>query len=728
MNDQPVQPVFDLGRLWRFTRKELREVLRDRRTMLTLVLMPLLLYPLLAVGLRQLFVANTLQTGPVEYKIGFVSLEDEGLFEHGVLPAAQEAQNRSETQNLDSLAKSEPKLFARLGSTEEVDQDLRNGEVHVVLRFRPVPPPPNRPTKAGLSPPPWYAWEVTMLEGSSVGAEVFRYLRGRFALANVELLEDNYVPAVPERRGPPLVWSGTAVSPLPVAQKTGVLTTLIPLILVLMTITGAVYPAIDLTAGERERGTLEVLMAAPVPRMVLLLAKFAAVLTVALLTALVNLTMMTLTTLATGLGPMLFGPQGVTLLLVVQVLALLILFALFFSAVLLALTSFARSFKEAQAYLVPLMLLSLAPGVATLLPDLSLRGPLSVTPLMNVVLLARDVFADKVEPDLAFVVVASTLLYAALALAVAARIFGAEAVLYADQGGWGDLLRRPTEARASASLSTALLCLAILFPAQFLLSGAIAQLNQPELTRALLLAFVGVVLFVGFPLAAALLERVRLVSGFRLTPPPVLGLMGGLLLGLSLWPFAALLVLLLQRYGQLPQESGLSEQVHKLIEGWQESGAGVTLIVMAVVPAVAEEWLFRGYLFGALRAVSRPRTAILVSALLFGVFHVVIGGLLSWERLLTSTLLGLLLGWVRWKTDSLWPGMVLHACHNGLLVAAALARDGGPLGAQNPNWETLLPWLAGGAVGATIGALLVAFCRRPVADLAVQVGSDPEGG
>ena len=61
--------------------------------------------------------------------------------------------------------------------------------------------------------------------------------------------------------------------------------TLVPLILILMTITGAVYPAIDLTAGERERGTLEVLVAAPIPRMSLLLAKYVAVLTVALLTA-----------------------------------------------------------------------------------------------------------------------------------------------------------------------------------------------------------------------------------------------------------------------------------------------------------------------------------------------------------------------------------------------------------------------------------------------------------
>src|SRR5205085_9319852 len=112
------------------------------------------------------------------------------------------------------------------------------------------------------------------------------------------------------------------------------LAALIPLILVLMTVTGAVYPAIDLTAGERERGTLETLIAAPVPRLGLLLAKYVAVLTVAILTALVNLTAITITAHSTGLAASLFG-GGMTLGVVLKVLVLLVLFAAFFSAILL---------------------------------------------------------------------------------------------------------------------------------------------------------------------------------------------------------------------------------------------------------------------------------------------------------------------------------------------------------------------------------------------------------
>src|SRR6185436_11900738 len=122
----------------------------------------------------------------------------------------------------------------------------------------------------------------------------------------------------------------------PIADEEGQsfwLGTLVPLILILMTMTGSVYPAIDLTAGERERGTLESLMAAPVPRLALLIAKYIAVVTVSMLTAIVNLTAMTVTIASSGLAAELFGNQGLTPGAIAIVFGLLALFAAFFSAV-----------------------------------------------------------------------------------------------------------------------------------------------------------------------------------------------------------------------------------------------------------------------------------------------------------------------------------------------------------------------------------------------------------
>src|SRR5258708_12008508 len=102
------------------------------------------------------------------------------------------------------------------------------------------------------------------------------------------------------------------------------------------------------------------------------------------------------------------------------------------------------------------MLVSLAPGVLAVMPGVELSGILLVTPLANIVLLGRDLFAFKASGAATIVVVVSTLLYSAAAIAVAARIFGAESVLYSSQSGWADLSPRPRQPPTSPTISPAL--------------------------------------------------------------------------------------------------------------------------------------------------------------------------------------------------------------------------------------------------------------------------------
>ncbi|MEZ6070862.1 MAG: ABC transporter permease subunit [Pirellulales bacterium] len=129
----------------------------------------------------------------------------------------------------------------------------------------------------------------------------------------------------------PVPWIAQRVpADVEVQPQTAALPTLLPLVLILMTMAGAAYPAIDLTAGERERGTLEVLVASPVSRIVLLWAKYIAVLVVAVLTAGVNLIVMRISVAISGLGPLLLGEEGMPTIVLVQIVALLLLFAAFF--------------------------------------------------------------------------------------------------------------------------------------------------------------------------------------------------------------------------------------------------------------------------------------------------------------------------------------------------------------------------------------------------------------
>jgi ABC-2 type transport system permease protein/sodium transport system permease protein len=423
----PLSPAAQVGRVVRLARKELREILRDRRTIVTMVLMPLLLYPLIGIAFRQFHLSSlTIPTTP-EYQIAFAS-EDEArallayLSPHTLVP---EQANGTDART-DAILKP--------ATARDLELAVRSGEAHLAVRVR------NR-SQAGMHPGPGLECELLYLEGSPTSMSALTYLESLCAAANIRSLEYRLQMLGRPARALPVRMERTALRD-PAVKSGYSVAALVPLVLILMTITGAVYPAIDLTAGERERGTLEILVAAPIPRLGLLSAKYIAVVVVALLTALVNLVSMTATLQISGLAERVFQGQGLTAAVVLEVFGLLVLFAAFFSAVLLILTSFARSFKEAQAYLVPLMVVSLVPGMLGIMPGMSLEGPLALVPLLNIVLLARDLFEGKANPFAAAAVVGSTFLYALCAVTVAAQIFGAEAVLYSERVSWSHLFRR----------------------------------------------------------------------------------------------------------------------------------------------------------------------------------------------------------------------------------------------------------------------------------------------
>jgi ABC-2 type transport system permease protein/sodium transport system permease protein len=486
------------------------------------------------------------------------------------------------------------------------------------------------------------------------------------------------------------------------------------MILVLMTITGAVYPAIDLTAGERERGTLEALIAAPVPRMQLLLAKYAAVVAVAMLTATANVLAMTITLFSTGLGVTIFGPDALSLKVILSVFMLMVLFAAFFSALLLSITSFARTFKEAQAYLVPLVLLSLAPTLMCLAPGIELNGLLAVCPLVNIVLLARDVLQGSVEFRLALITVLATVLYAAGAISVAAKVFGGDTVIYGGQASWSDLFQRPKQRRTEATVSGAFLFLAMLFPTYVLLVNSL-NVWRPDsiLARLVLTSVVTAFLFGLLPLLAGAYGRIQAGPAFRLRPAPWLAFLGAAILGVSLWPILHQLVVLSRALGLFSISPDQFAIVEALLNECRQLHPAVIVLSMAVIPAIFEELFFRGYLFSALEQRFSAWRTILISAVLFGAFHVLAKSVLATERFLPSTCMGIVLGFVTWRTRSVFPSILLHACHNGLLVSIFYYRDELATIGWGVNDSSNLPtkWIVMAVLGSALGMLLVNLTR-----------------
>jgi ABC-2 type transport system permease protein/sodium transport system permease protein len=426
------------ARTLRLARKELTEILRDRRTIITLVLMPVLLYPLLSIGLfffSFVGLKGRQADAALVFRMAFSSEAEEKAF-IAYLQRGVEARAAA-----GELSHVEPRLYA--GHYPDPRSDLPIPDVETAVRQRAVDVG-FRARKPGSSPEQGGEWDLIYRDDSDVARDVINYLDLVLTAADADVLRARLKEAKAPARPVPRFLA----APLAVERQGGrALAVFVPLVLILMTVTGAVYPAIDLTAGERERGTLELLIAAPVPRVSLLFAKYVAVVAVAVLTALMNLGSMSVCLVIIdvfrgGVIELVFGPGGIRFLTLIQIFIIVLVFAAFFSAVLLVLTSFARSFKEAQAYLIPLMVVAILPGVLGLVPSLSLASPLAIVPLLNIVLLSRDLLEGQAEPVSAAVVVLCTALYAGLALMLAARVFGAEGVLYTETGGWRMLLRR----------------------------------------------------------------------------------------------------------------------------------------------------------------------------------------------------------------------------------------------------------------------------------------------
>ena len=111
------------------------------------------------------------------------------------------------------------------------------------------------------------------------------------------------------------------------------------------------------------------------------------------------------------------------------------------------------------------------------MPNLQINGMLAVTPLVNTVLMGRDLLQGNVNLLMFAIVLISTALYGVLALAVASRIFGSDAVLYGSGGTLTELLKRPQETADVASIQTSMSCLAVVF-SLFIIAGSIpSRLN-----------------------------------------------------------------------------------------------------------------------------------------------------------------------------------------------------------------------------------------------------------
>jgi ABC-2 type transport system permease protein/sodium transport system permease protein len=687
--------------------------------------MPILVYPLLSMALQRLVISSTIKAkDTTEYVLGVEDQESGDRVETLLVEASKTSERgfvspititrtseAGETATDPSQVKKSdeiPTYKIYQADRANLDQALRDGSLDMIISKLSIE---TTTLERGIFPA--YVIQAEFRQGD---------LRSETALSGfrraTQLIND-YQAAVFRKqidRKIPVAMTFNATGIFEKADLSTSIAGVIPLVLILMTITGAVYPAIDLTAGERERGTMEALIATPAPRFVLLLSKYVAVVTVAVLTALANLFATWMTLSFGGLGQALFGKGGFSIWMLLQILPLLVIFACFFSAILLALCSFARSFKEAQAYLIPVMLISLGPGLVTLMPNVQFTTLLGIVPLLNILMLSRDIMTGQSSLVPAFAAVFSTIIYACATLVVAARLFGAEAATSGSQESWAELLGRPKKQQKLPDIGELAIYLALLFPVFFVasnLGGILALKGSMALFFNAVMLFV---LFMFLPLLYAWYRRIDLRCTFRLSEgvgvgEPLwnrsvrwIGYIAGVgLLSAALWMVAFEAYLLFENWSLASQLS--EEDKERLKADFLAVPFWVVLLTGAIAPAIAEEFFFRGFVLSAFRSKLTAFHSVLFSSLLFGLFHVIAGSVLSIEKFLPTIILGVALGFVAIRTGSLLPGILLHALHNGLVFSMSrfteqdLAKWFGEDTKHIP-----VAWLCSGALAMALGA------------------------
>jgi len=389
-------------------RKELTEWLRDRRTLISTVLVPLLAFPLLISGvisLSAVLIGSAKKEVPKVMIIGGEDSPDviaalRADKELEVIPYADDWKNQISEKQIRAAVEIPPSFQTSLehGTPKTVQIDYYEGEIKSGFGAEHV----EKSLKA-------YRDDLVKkrLEAKSLPASL---------IAPFDIKQENVAP--PEKVG------GASIG------------SFIGYMVIILSMTGAMYPAIDLTAGEKERGTMETILSSPISRLDLVLGKFLLIFSASLTTAILSVTSMGLSFAYLGHSLSKANASGagiqmnLGLMSVVAVFLMALPLAVLFAAVLMTIALFAKTYKEAQSYLTPMTFVVVIPAIASIMPGVELNPKLALVPILNTSLVCKEIITGTYHWNSIALIFASTCVYAAVGLFLAFKTFQRESVLF----------------------------------------------------------------------------------------------------------------------------------------------------------------------------------------------------------------------------------------------------------------------------------------------------------
>ena len=639
--------------------REMRDQLRDRRTLFTIALLPIMLYPLVGTLLLQiaqfsqkhttticLVGSENIQGGPPLLK-GDAFSEEYTDGSNNLTVVLRRADDVDEGETLQ----------------EATVQWVQDGSFDCVLIFPPsfvAPASEQGQTKRSVE----VLYNVSSDESQIAMSRVTTILgKWRSAWVGQSLEASGIDMAMLE----PFQWKDVDLSPER-TREAAFWSKMLPFIMLVWAMTGAFYPAIDLVAGEKERGTLETLLCSPALRSEIVWGKLGAVASFSMLTAILNAGSMLVTSYFVvqriGVGGAAIGAPPLVPML--WLFVALIPLSCLFSALALAVAAMARSSKEGQYYLMPLMMVTLPLVLLPMLPGMNLSAGTSLIPVTGMFLLVRALVEGQYSESMLHFPLVFGVTVGCLWLAVtwAKRQFENEAVLFGGQeqwefGAWVKHLwrdRQPVATTAQAYACGAIILVALFF-------GRLAATAVPDdlagITKMILNSQLGLILTPALLMSVMLTTSIR--SSLRVRWPHWFSLPMAVALGVTLHP----LYLALGRWIEYtyPVSAEALQAMRPFLDQVETAPWYSIVFLMAFIPAVCEELAFRGFIFAGLVRQGGRLRAMVVTALMFGISH----GFL--QQSIAASCMGVLIGWVALRTGSVLPCILLHFTNNALSVS-----------------------------------------------------------
>jgi len=402
--------------------KELLELTRDKKTLIFTILLPMFIMPVIMFGFISFGFKITKKAVDIDLKYAIIGSEHYA-------------------QLVEELKQNKKFKLVELNANDDAKEMINEGKI----RFAIVIPDDTKSRMAqGLSA------EIEMLynDSASTSAIMFKRVTDTLkALRKIETQKRFTNLGLTEEQGKAvnrpikIVKTSTADVRENFGEKLG---GLLPYILIIVGFSGAMYPAIDIGVGEKERGTLETLLLTPVPRFQLVFAKFLVIFTTSFISMLLSLISFGL--IATVFVPVMISdlPSGgsdrvnklmnalstISTFDVSLMFLILVPVAAIFASVLLSVSIYARTYKEAQSYMSPIMIVILLPLILALMPGVKLNWVWASVPITNVSLAIKEIFKGTIDLGMLAVIFASTTIIAGALLGLCNWWFQREQVLF----------------------------------------------------------------------------------------------------------------------------------------------------------------------------------------------------------------------------------------------------------------------------------------------------------